>query len=557
MDDLMAVVAKLAAGLENATPEQKAEYLRRLRDLPEETRVDMLVETRGALVGQLPIGVEGFEHYYFCKYRRNVLPHTREWIVRLIKAFGEETGLMIEGFRGSTKSTVASTMVEYLMGKMPVRSSMIICATEEDSNLMAKSFSDTMEFNVGWKACFPNIAPDKDRGWGADGYFIKDVTVDYSRWIQKVTTDHGRDPSFLAVPVTSGSVGKHVSLCMLLDDIHNDKNSHSKAERSAIIRKIKADILPVMTRPPPRPFAILTFTPWDEEDTYAELKRMQFFDHICTPVYVEDENGEHEFEGKKIKLTWPEAFPMSEVIRWSRLGNMEFARSYLCDLERAKNNVFKYYTYPHEKINPVWPRGAGVDYASIQMPVRGAQGGRSHFALALGTRTPENTLVIVDGIVEQCTQAASEGYVLSMQEKQINFRHTVIESSGKGEEFFNLLRRNPRARIIPHLVKGKKADRLHKGLGHLLENGQLMVSDADTQFLNTFRRFLDRFPNLDEKEKEWDTADAVYHMVSCFPEVASMPAMPSENLDFRKKDRPSPWASLGSIGRRVGVRSGY
>jgi hypothetical protein len=215
-------------------------------------------------------------------------------------------------------------------------------------------------------------------------------------------------------------------------------------------------------------------------------------------------------------------------------------------LKKAGVTLFKYYSYPHEQLNPSWLRAAGVDYASIQMPTRQSLGNRSHFAIALGTKTPQNTICLVDGVVAQCTQADAEGYVLRYQENSISFRYTALETNGKGEEFYNLMRRNPRAKVFPHQVKGKKSDRLYRELSPLLENGMLLVSDADTPFLNAFRSFLDKFPNIDEHDKEWDVADAVYHMVSCFPECLSLPAQPQENLSVHKERKVSPWVSVGA-----------
>lgn len=547
MTDVLKIVGELVKRLETASPEERLALQRQIEQLPAEARELMNVHVRGQLVSVLPVGLDGFKHYYFCKHKRELPPHAEVWVKALLEAHFDETGVMIEGFRGSTKSTVTATMVEYLSGKYPERSSLIICSTESDAKKMAQYIADTVESNAGWKVCFPNVIPDKDRGWGAEGYHLKDSKVPYQEWVQRVMSDHGRDPSFLAVSVTSGAVGKHPTLCLFLDDIHNQKNTASKAERMSVVNTVKADILPVMSRAKPRPFVAFTFTPWDEEDTYAEMKRTGIFKQVKTPVYTENEKGKFTYEGRKVDLAWQEVFTVDEIKKWRQLvGSSEFARMFLCDLKKAGVTLFKYYSYPHEQINPSWIRAGGVDYASIQMPTRQSLGNRSHFALALGTKTPQNTICLVDGVVAQCTQADAEGYVLRYQENSISYRYTALETNGKGEEFYNLMRRNPRAKVFPHQVKGKKSDRLYRELSPLLENGMLLVSDADTPFLNAFRTFLDKFPNIDEHDKEWDVADSVYHMVSCFPECLAIPAQPQENLTVRKDKKVSPWVSVGA-----------
>jgi hypothetical protein len=165
-----------------------------------------------------------------------------------------------------------------------------------------------------------------------------------------------------------------------------------------------------------------------------------------------------------------------------------------------------------------------VDYASVITPTRTHQGGRSYFAEAVGTKTPQNTIVLVDGFVGQITQAEGEAHVASTQKNALNWRTTALETNGKGEEFYALIKRNGTTRVLPHPVGSmRKSDRLYRHLSPLLENGLLLISDADTPFLNAARRFFDRFPNIAEGDMEWDVADSVYHMVSVFPECAVLP----------------------------------
>lgn len=543
LTDLNSLLWDISEKLKTATPEEA----QAMRDaLPEETRKQLDVLVRGRLVQELPVSFEGVRSYYYCKYGRELPRHTRAWVKETLRAYENESGVLLEGFRGSTKSTSALTVCEYLLGKFPWKSGLITAATESDANALGKFISDTIDLNAGWKACFPNVVPDKERGWGADGgYFLRDTAVEYEEWVQKTMTDHQRDPSLLAISIT-GAVGKHPSLFLLCDDIHTGKNSQG-LELKRIKSMFFSDVFPTLNRPKPRPFFVSTFTPWDEEDTNAELKRSNAYKHLLTPILTYHPEGKYEFEGERVNLTWEEAYDLGKVKELCRTNSAsEFARMYLCDLKKAGTKLYKYYSYPHENINPSWLRAAGVDYASVYMPTKHVIGGRSHFALCIGTKTPLNQIVVVDGIVEQCTQADGESYVLSVQQNSSNFRHTALEAIGKGEEFYNLMRRNPLARVVPRTVKGKKADRLYKELSPLFENGTLLVSDADTKFLNALRRFLDRAPNLDEHAMEWDVADSVYHMVSCFPECLSLPPQPNENLVVIRQRKKSPWASLGA-----------
>ena len=524
-------IAAMMSGIDSMNKQERIalEVLLRSRDADKATR-------------------DGYGNFYFCLFHRDIPDHAVGWVDAILEAFEDETGALIEGFRGSTKSTVTSSMVLYLNSLYPERSSLVVCATESDAKNMAQFIADTIEYNAGYKVAFPHIVPDKDRGWGADGYHIKDDRVDYAEWVQRVMADHGRDPSLLAVSVTSGAVGKHPTLALFLDDIHNMKNTRSQAERERVVATVKSDVLPTMSRAKPRPFVAFTFTPWHEEDVYAEMKRTGMFNHVSTPVYEVVEESDVYYDNQPIRLVWPEVFTLEEIKKWRKLlGPAEFARMYELNLERARNTLFKYYTYPHEMINPLWQKAGGVDYASINMPTRNVEGGRSHFAFGYVTKTSMNQLVVFDGIVRQQSQGESELDVHSAQERFSNWKFSVIESNGKGEEFINLIRRNPKTRYVAHSTGGRSKEARLYDMAPWFENMNVLVSDADTPFLNEFRRWLEEYPNIDKRDKRWDVADGVYHALFAFPECLTVPEKPTEMPKYEvKTKRESIWNSLGS-----------
>ena len=552
MTDLNVLVAQISKELENATPEVMEKYRARVAELDPETRRALEIIARGMLVRELPVGFDGARHYYFCKYGWELPPHVVKWVKMIIRAYETESGALIEGFRGSTKSTVAITVCEYLLGKNPSRSGLIVAATETDANSIGKFMADTIEMNAGWKMCFPNVVPDKERGWGAEGgYFIWDKSVDHEQWVQITMKDHQRDPSFLAASATSGSVGKHPSLFLLTDDMHTGKNTSSKAELKTIKARFFSDVFPTINKPKPRPFYLSTFTPWDDEDTNADMKKTGIYSHSVTPILRFDENGDTVFEGQKCFLTWPEVFDIEKVNELRKMNtSTEFARMYLCDLIRAQEKILTYITYPHEKIDPRWVHGGGVDYASVITPTRQTIGGRSHFAHAVGAKTPMNTIVVVGGTVEQCTMAKGGEIVLDAQSRYLNWRRTAIEKNGGGKEFIQFVRLNPNILVQERDVagQGSKSNRLFNLFDKIMPNGILTVSDADTPFLNIFRKFLDHFPNVDVHDAGWDVADSVFHMTAVFPECLQMPSIvrdqPVQSY-FEKRKTTNAWASLG------------
>ena len=175
---------------------------------------------------------DGYRAYYWCIFDRELPKHTWPWIAAFFEEWGANKsprGLMVKGFRGSTKSTVTATLGTFITSHFPSRSGMIVQKNDNDAAGMAAFVADMFEFNPGQRACFPNIRPDKERGWGVEsGYHINNTDEPHDRWVQLCMQDHGRDPSVIVASAKSGAVGKHPSGWLLLDDIHDYKNVSSK-----------------------------------------------------------------------------------------------------------------------------------------------------------------------------------------------------------------------------------------------------------------------------------------------------------------------------------------
>jgi hypothetical protein len=528
MQELSALIEKDPQGVNERAAEALKELMK--QDPERGMRIlRVLASTKWAKVAAGPFCFEGFEAYFLCIFGWLLPKHAHPWVTAFFEEWNsgkKVRGLMIKGFRGSTKSTVAIGLATYITGHYPYLSGMNVQKSEDDARPMSKMMADIIELNPGWKMVFPHVVPDRDRGWSVEGYHVKDTRVDYGEWIQKVQSDHGRDPSLLAVSVTSGAVGKHPSGWILFDDIHDYKNTSSRANMAMVVNTVKADILPTLMRPGHQPFVLWAYTPWDEDDVYAFIERSGMFRQVSTPAWRADPDGTVEWEGEKGVLAWPSEMGLEEMEMWRRTeGPAEFARMILCDLTKAANTLFKWYTFPHEQIDPRWMKAGGVDYASINMPTRQVAGDRSHFAEAVVTKSPWNTIIVQDGYVAQITQTEAEQHVMSTQEgyKMTGaWKTTVIESNGKGEEFIALMRRNQGFNVLPNSVGVAYKPKRLAEMMPWMENGVVLVSDADTPFLNTFRKFMELYPNIDKHDKMWDVADSVWHALHAFPECLTL-----------------------------------
>lgn len=515
------------------------------------------LEFRATLAREL-FTPEGFGHFFWCTFGYELAPYAQKiWVPEIFAAHKDNTGVLLEAFRGGGKSIVGSGLDAFIIGHNPKGSILVVAANDTAANKITAMLADIIEYLPGWKTVFPNIVPDKERGWGAQGYQVKDTSIAYDKWVEMTVQDHGRDPSFVGFGVESSSIpGMHPTNVLHVDDIHDDKNTSSPRELEAVLRAVRKNILPTMSRPGKKPFMQFQYTPWVDGDAYQEMESTGYFRHIKTPLYTEVSEGDAgavDYDGKWVRFAdWPEFINPAFADTWKTIlkDKVTFTLMMLLDREGAiKKRVFKYYPYRNELINMNWPMVTGADYASVIMPSRGVSGDLSHFSLAQVLKTPEAVAVIAGGIVEQCTQLEAEEYALNAQRLYRGYLNMVVEMDGKGAEFYQLIARHPQMKVIPKWTGGKKKpDRLYKTMSGWFDVGKVRVSDADTKFLRLFRSFLEKFPNLDRHAPEWDVADSVYYALLGMPDVLQMPVMENELPQIgHKVAAGNPWASAGRV----------
>ena len=199
--------------------------------------------------------------------------------------------------------------------------------------------------------------------------------------------------------------------------------------------------------------------------------------------------------------------------------------------------------YPNTELKATWPVVGGVDYAGSMDEWKNKKGMGDYFALAYVAKLPGGGAVVVDGVLERCTQADAEIYVRQAQGMWPGWISAVVEGDGRGEDFIQVLKRNPGLKIVPMKTGGKgKAERLERQMGPWLANGTVRVSDADTPFLNELRKELDLWP-LSAHD---DALDAVYWALRGMPEVLSMPVEESVLPAEMRHKKTNPFAMLGS-----------
>lgn len=519
----------------------------RWKETPADEKEKALLASR-SISARSSFTVQGFLDFYWCLWRREAPPYALEWV----QSFMSGKWTILYCFRGSTKSTTLTiTFSLFWLLHKPFSAVLVVQANDASSNRSTALISDIIEYYEGWRACAPHLVPDKDKGWGANGYFIKDTSIPYENWLMHCQQDHLRDPSFVGMGITSGEiVGAHPSL-LLFDDIHDHRNSAYPKDRQAVVDTVRANVIPTITKARTSsgqvPFIGVACTFWDEQDAYHALLETGLFQYIQTPIMSFDENGDEDFEGKKVRLTWKAGFTIEDIRKLRNINSAkEFARMYLCDLSsKGLSNYPSWLPYDSQAIDWSWPMTCGADPVNAYRATQGREGSRSHFAMAYGLRTPTGAIILGDGVLVQCTPFEAEQYIARAQMSYTGYRTTVIETHGGGSVFISFLQRNPNLRILPSdqlpRIRGNKAMRQYELLEPLLRTGSLQISDGNSPFLDAFRNYLDRYPNFDEHAPEWDVADAVYYMILGFPEAAAqVSSLESQNKPRRK----NPWVNL-------------
>ncbi len=188
------------------------------------------------------------------------------------------------------------------------------------------------------------------------------------------------------------------------------------------------------------------------------------------------------------------------------------------------------------RCHPVRPVRAGRPAArqDHHHPRRGPRAGaapdpgRDLFSICEGAKTPLNQLVITGGVIEQCTQAQAEDYLNNRHKTFKSWRTGIFEGDGAGEQFFMFfVQRNRGAKWRMEKTGGKsKRYRQEQEMGPWLENGTVLISDADDPYLNALRKALADFPDGNN-----DVRDGLYWLCRAFPEVLVLPQpKPGEGL---------------------------
>lgn len=512
-----------------------------------ELRKSALITTSGEF------SPEGYKAFFELLHKIPMHSKGEMWVDEAFKAQAEGRGLLDKAHRESAKTTIFSKFfLAFFIGHHPELSNMVTRINDDKSNETTQAVANIIEFDPQWKLVFPNVVPDKAKGWGANGYEVKRNDIDYEEW-QNIKTKLLPDPSFVGYGWKSGSIiGSRINGILIADDVHDEENTSSDRQMRRVKKWYTDTLAPCLME---SAWEIWNYTPWLDNDLYAYLENTGAYNLVETPLLVPSEDGElwpeHSLvpvSGQKYIKYWPEAWSWERITKkYLQSGQIGFARMYMLDLEATKGINLKrewLHKYPANDINSSWPVFMGVDYASTKDKLKHQD--RDYFVLAIARAIPGGGIVIIDGVRKHLSKGEAIQTVLAYMAMYPTLQQIGVEAIGTGKEFYNdlLLAQDIGGRIPPlvPITHGRKSKgaRFEDWLAPRCQAARIWFSSVENEFLRAFYDEWLSWPNAQHD----DTIDGIY--MTAVAAEGYLPSTTKRTFGFKKKKQENPYYAVGS-----------
>ena len=527
--------------LKQTDPEKYWAFVEQLaRTVPPDEAVERYKVSLRAKAG-LGITLESFEAYYELIHGNKILKHNIEPAHQCFQAHEEGKIFQFLGFRGCRKtSTFDTTLASFLLGHKPDGTGLVTGANDPNAKLIAKSVAAIVEYHPEFKAVFPYVIVYKEKGWGAEGYWVRDSRKSLEEWAAQQAKYN--DPSFVGGGYGSSEInGKHPNLFLMVDDLHDIDSSSSVTEREHIKSVFLTQILKTVIRENDKllTWVVITGVPFALDDTYHVLEKSGGTIGFRLPCMTRAVDGEGVYiDGVNPKtgavyddivgwwhLTWPENFGVTSIVNARSEGKSAFWQMFMIDIAVAKTAGIRYYLYKASEIGYGLPTYGGADPTNVDPDFEVGGKKRSSFAHCYLSVLPQGGAVVAGGYLKAVGIVGAKEAILQAQTMFSNWRTTGVEGVGGGKMFQQYLRTDPRVRFQDSSIanpKGRvldKAARFDAEIAPWLESAVIRISDEKTPYLEALRRLCDNFFDLDKHDAAWDAGDALYHAAKLIPTV--------------------------------------
>ena len=549
---------KEIADLKENNPEKYWEFIEKLRAVtPLNDAQEALKRILRAKVAT-GINKEAWEAYYELIHGGKIAEHNMDANDKIFQAHENGEPFLFLGFRGCRKTTTFGiTFCTWLLGNVPDGTGIVTGASDSNAKINASAMALIIEFHPEFKQCFPHVVP-KDKKWGADGYWLIDTRMSREKWEQKQAKTP--DPSFIGGGYKSASInGKHPSLFLLPDDLHDIDSSQSPKEREYIKLVFFTQIMKACIRKNDKlvTWVIMTGVPFAEDDTYGEMISTGQCLYVKLPVmrrapegqgvHIDGVNPKTQAVYEDIKgwwfLTWPEEFGVKSIISERARGKSSFWQMMMIDIKTAKTAGIKYYLYDEQKFGMIGfnlPTNGGADPTSIDPDTEVGGKKRSSFALCYLSKLPQGGAVVKGGVLKAMGIKAAKDVILQAQSMFTNWGTTGVENVGPGAVFCQYLRLDSSVRFRDSNLVDKqlgnksvqnKRLRFDNQVAPHLESGLIMISSEESDYNMALRKLCDNFWDIKDDDPALDAGDGLYHAIKIDPSFLRVPVI--QNLNPR------------------------
>lgn len=412
----------------------------------------------------------------------NIIPprHMRQWFTEILAT----KRVAIVAPPESAKTTASIVLIAWWIGKYPHLTNVVASAGDSLAQRIASTIVHVIEFSPKWKKVFPNVIPDKAKGWSREGWDVIDSAQSADDWGKLTATK--KDPTLLAGGVGSAVInGTRVSGILLGDDLHDRKSKDSDVVCQDVVSFVKDTFLRRATTSAHVVFNQTRWSPSDVIGWLGSIADSEYAVKIFTHPALNEDGTSY----------WPKNWPLSRLnaerngmteAEWQLvfMGNAEAARGTILKAEALRN-------FPHANILHTWQHYLGVDMA-LKMQELTKRDEREHSEFAVSVLAYSgNLLVLVDGIASILYFGEAEnsffqfcdiwrpvrvGFEVNAQNRLYynNFVRRKLES---GYHWLN---------IVPITTTANMASRMGE-MEPDFRNGAIQVSDEPLPFLKKFR----------------------------------------------------------------------